>query len=160
MIAPSTRPAPMAMKNARKPSQNESVRFPVITAATMASAKVIGRRRAATVHRIGQLYAQSMDQSGTTRMEAFTDGVFAIAATLLILEITVDTSRTNDLGSALLHLWPSYLAYATSFITIGIIWMNHHTCIETVARVDRVFLFMNLLLLMIVAFLPFPTKLV
>jgi uncharacterized membrane protein len=101
-----------------------------------------------------------VDPSGTNRLEAFTDGVFAIAATLLILEITVDTSHTNDLGSALLHLWPSYLAYVTSFITIGIIWMNHHTCVETIARVDRVFLFLNLLLLMTVAFLPFPTRLV
>jgi uncharacterized membrane protein len=101
-----------------------------------------------------------VDASGTNRLEAFTDGVFAIAATLLILEITVDTSRTNDLGSALLHLWPSYLAYVTSFITIGIIWMNHHTCVETIARVDRVFLFLNLLLLMTVSFLPFPTRLV
>jgi uncharacterized membrane protein len=63
-------------------------------------------------------------------MEAFTDGVFAIAATLLILEISVDSAHTTDLGSALLHLWPSYLAYVTSFITIGIIWMNHHTCVR------------------------------
>ena len=101
-----------------------------------------------------------MDASGTNRLEAFTDGVFAIAATLLILEITVDTSHTNDLGSALLHLWPSYLAYVTSFITIGIIWMNHHTCVETIAKVDRPFLFLNLLLLMTVSFLPFPTRLV
>jgi uncharacterized membrane protein len=101
-----------------------------------------------------------MDPSGTTRVEAFTDGVFAIAATLLILEISIDSSHTKDLGSALLHLWPSYLAYVTSFITIGIIWMNHHTCVETIARVDRMFLFLNLLLLMTVSFLPFPTRLV
>jgi TMEM175 potassium channel family protein len=101
-----------------------------------------------------------VDVSGTTRLETFTDGVFAIAATLLILEITVDSAHTNDLGSALLHLWPSYLAYVTSFITIGIIWMNHHTCVETIAKVDRPFLFLNLLLLMTVSFLPFPTRLV
>ena len=101
-----------------------------------------------------------MGDSGTTRLETFSDGVFAIAATLLVLEFSVTSADSHDLGSALLHLWPSYLAYATSFITIGIIWMNHHTCIETVARVDRTFLFLNLLLLMTVAFLPFPTKLV
>jgi uncharacterized membrane protein len=101
-----------------------------------------------------------MTESGTTRMETFSDGVFAIAATLLVLEISVDTAHTHDLGSALLHLWPSYLAYATSFITIGIIWMNHHTCVETMNKVDRPFLFLNLLLLMTVAFLPFPTRLV
>jgi len=99
-------------------------------------------------------------ESATTRMETFSDGVFAIAATLLVLEISVDTAHTHDLGSALLHLWPSYLAYVTSFITIGIIWMNHHTCVETMVRVDRTFLFLNLLLLMTVSFLPFPTRLV
>lgn len=93
-------------------------------------------------------------------METFSDGIFAIAATLLVLEISVDTAHTHDLGSALLHLWPSYLAYVTSFITIGIIWMNHHTCVGTMARVDRPFLFLNLLLLLTVAFLPFPTRLV
>ena len=101
-----------------------------------------------------------MVESVTTRMETFSDGVFAIAATLLVLEISVDTAHTHDLGSALLHLWPSYLAYVTSFITIGIIWMNHHTCVETMVRVDRTFLFLNLLVLMTVSFLPFPTRLV
>ena len=97
---------------------------------------------------------------GTTRLETFSDGVFAIAATLLVLEIGVDSAADHDLGSALLHLWPSYLAYVTSFITIGIIWMNHHTCVETMRRADRTLLFLNLLLLMTVAFLPFPTRLV
>ena len=101
-----------------------------------------------------------MDGSGTTRLETFSDGVFAIAATLLVLEIGVSSADAHDLGPALLHLWPSYLAYATSFVTIGIIWMNHHTCVETIGRVDRTLLFLNLLLLMTVAFLPFPTKLV
>jgi uncharacterized membrane protein len=99
-------------------------------------------------------------ESGTTRMEAFSDGVFAIAATLLVLEFSVDVSNGADLGSQLLHLWPSYLAYVTSFVTIGIIWMNHHWCVETMARVDRTLLFINILLLMTIAFLPFPTKLV
>ena len=97
-----------------------------------------------------------MDESATTRMETFTDGVFAIAATLLVLEISVDSAHTHDLGSALLHLWPSYLAYVTSFITIGIIWMNHHTCVETMVRVDRTFLFLNLLLLLTVVVPPVP----
>ncbi len=101
-----------------------------------------------------------MDGTGTTRLETYSDGVFAIAATVLVLEIGVSTANGEDLGSALLHLWPSYLAYVTSFITIGIIWMNHHTCVDTIGRADRPFLFLNLLLLMTVAFLPFPTKLV
>jgi uncharacterized membrane protein len=99
-------------------------------------------------------------ESTTSRMEAFSDGVFAIAATLLVLEFSVDVSNGADLGSQLLHLWPSYLAYVTSFVTIGIIWMNHHWCVSTMARVDRTLLFINILLLMTIAFLPFPTKLV
>jgi uncharacterized membrane protein len=100
------------------------------------------------------------DGNGTTRLETFSDGVFAIAATLLVLELSVGASAGADLGHALLDLWPSYLAYATSFLTIGIIWMNHHYCVETMARADRVLLFLNLLLLLVVAFLPFPTRLV
>jgi uncharacterized membrane protein len=95
---------------------------------------------------------------GTSRLEGFSDGVFSIAATLLVLEFTVSSGR--DLGTQLLHLWPSYLAYATSFLTIGIIWMNHHFCVETMARADRTLLFLNVLLLIIVGFLPFPTRLV
>ena len=101
-----------------------------------------------------------MDESGTTRLETFSDGVFAIAATVLVLEISVGSHEGAGLGSALLHLWPSYLAYVTSFVTIGIIWMNHHTCVETMARVDKTLLFLNTLLLLTIAFLPFPTRLV
>jgi uncharacterized membrane protein len=100
-----------------------------------------------------------VDDSGTARLEAFSDGVFAIAATLLVLEIGVSVPGVR-LGHALLDLWPSYLAYATSFLTIGIIWINHHYCVETMGRADRVLLFLNNLLLLTVAFLPFPTKLV
>ena len=100
-------------------------------------------------------------EPGTGRMEAFSDGVFAIAATLLVLEFSVDTGRHAEaLGDQLLHLWPSYLAYLTSFITIGIIWMNHHHAVSMMGRTDRTFLFVNNLLLLTVAFLPFPTKLV
>jgi uncharacterized membrane protein len=100
-----------------------------------------------------------MDATGTSRLEAFSDGVFAIAATLLILEVGVDTSR-GDLGGQLAHLWPAYLAYATTFLIIGIIWINHHHCVSLMQRVDRPFLFTNLLLLLTVSFMPFPTKLV
>src|SRR5436190_7149789 len=101
-----------------------------------------------------------MDADGTTRLETFSDGVFAIAATLLVLEIGVSSAEGPHLGEALLDLWPSYLAYATSFLTIGIVWINHHYCVETMGHSDRVLLFLNLLLLLTVAFLPFPTKLV
>jgi uncharacterized membrane protein len=101
-----------------------------------------------------------MTEIGTTRLEAFSDGVFAIAATLLVLEFSVGAHAGDQLGHALLELWPSYLAYTTSFLTIGIIWINHHYCVATLQRCDRTFLFLNLLLLLTVAFLPFPTKLV
>jgi uncharacterized membrane protein len=97
-------------------------------------------------------------EPGTGRLEAFSDGVFAIAATLLVLEFTVTSGP--DLGHQLVHLWPSYLAYVTSFVTIGIIWMNHHHTVSLIARTDRTMLFLNNLLLLTVAFLPFPTGLV
>jgi TMEM175 potassium channel family protein len=105
-----------------------------------------------------QLYAQ-MNDRGPGRLEGFSDGVFAIAATLLTLEIGVDTSR-GDLGGQLTRIWPSYLAYVTTFLIIGVIWINHHHCVSLLRRVDRTFLFINLLLLLTVAFMPFPTRLV
>ena len=75
----------------------------------------------------------------TTRLEAFSDGVFAIAATLLVLELRVPTD-SPDLARALLALWPAYAAYLVSFLTIGIIWVNHHTLLEHCRRADRRFL--------------------
>jgi len=95
---------------------------------------------------------------GTGRLEAFSDGVFAIAATLLVLEFSVGSGR--NLGHQLVHLWPAYLAYVTSFVTIGIIWINHHHTVSLMGRTDRTMLFINNILLLTVAFLPFPTKLV
>jgi uncharacterized membrane protein len=100
-----------------------------------------------------------METIGPGRLEAFSDGVFAIAATLLILEVGVDTSRGN-LAKQLTDIWPGYLAYVTTFLIIGIIWINHHHCVSLIGRVDRTFLFINLLLLLTVSFMPFPTKLV
>ena len=99
-----------------------------------------------------------MDEPGTGRLETFSDGVFAIAATLLVLEFSV--TSTVNLGDQLVHLWPSYLAYVTSFVTIGIIWMNHHHTVSLIGRIDRTMLFINNLLLLTVALLPFPTGLV
>jgi uncharacterized membrane protein len=98
-------------------------------------------------------------EPGTGRLEAFSDGVFAIAATLLVLEFRVPHPH-HDLDAKLLHLWPAYLAYATSFVTIGIIWMNHHHTVSLLGRTDRTMMFINNLLLLTVAFLPFPTRLV
>jgi uncharacterized membrane protein len=95
-------------------------------------------------------------ETQTSRLETFSDGVFAIAATLLILEVHLSGhgSVTHDL----VHAWPSYVAYAISFLTIGIIWVNHHTVMAQIGRVDRTFLFTNVVFLMIVAFSPFPTR--
>jgi len=102
-----------------------------------------------------------MEASGTSRLETFSDGVFAIAATLLVLEFAVKRGpHAPPLGHQLLTLWPAYLAYATSFLTIAIIWINHHHVMETIDRVDRTFLFITALLLLVVAFIPFPTRLV
>jgi uncharacterized membrane protein len=98
--------------------------------------------------------------SGTGRLEAFSDGVFAVAATLLVLEFTVNHHSKIDLGQQLLDLWPAYLAYVTSFVTIGIIWMNHHHTVSLLGRIDRTMLFINNLLLLTIVFLPFATRLV
>ncbi|HSP71585.1 MAG TPA: TMEM175 family protein [Gaiellaceae bacterium] len=88
-----------------------------------------------------------------TRLETFADGVFAIAATLLILNV-------DGAKGSVTSIWPAYVAYAVSFLTIGIIWVNHHTVMNQFDRVDRRFLFLNILLLMCVAFVPFPTRLI
>ena len=95
---------------------------------------------------------------GKGRMEAFSDGVFSIAATLLVLDIAV-----HPPGSPLdqvLEAWPTYVAYVVSFLTIGAGWLGHTALTDRVERVDPIFLRVNLLLLMVVAFLPFPTHLV
>jgi uncharacterized membrane protein len=97
----------------------------------------------------------------TTRLETFADGVFAIAATLLILNVDAQVRNgTPNLGHRLVEIWPSYIAYAVSFVTIGVIWSNHHTVMAQLGKVNRTFLMLNVFLLMCVAFLPFPTRLV
>jgi uncharacterized membrane protein len=94
-----------------------------------------------------------------SRTEAFSDGVFAIAITLLIIEVRVPDSEAGDLARDLANQWPSYAAYVVSFAIIGIIWVNHHDIFERITTVDRPLLFLNLVLLLTVAFLPFPTAL-
>jgi len=96
-----------------------------------------------------------MKQTG--RLETFSDGVFAIAATLLILDIQLPENG-QSLTHELLRLWPSYGAYIISFITIGIMWINHHTIFEQIDRVNRTFLVINVFFLMVIAFIPFPTR--
>jgi TMEM175 potassium channel family protein len=94
----------------------------------------------------------------TSRIEAFSDGVFAIAITLLVLEIHVPEDPKNGLGQALLDQWPTYASYVVSFFVIGIIWINHHAVFDHLARADRKLLFLNLLLLLWIGLLPWPTN--
>ncbi len=95
-------------------------------------------------------------------MEAFSDGVFAVAITLLALDIHVPTFKDlppGGLGAALLALWPTVLAYVTSFLTILVMWINHDRLFEHIQRKDRALLLYNGLLLMAVTLLPFATSL-
>jgi uncharacterized membrane protein len=96
----------------------------------------------------------------TGRVEAFSDGVFAVAITVLVFGLLpIGAGKTLD-AKLLLHAWPQYFAYVVSFLSIGIMWMNHHTIMAHVARIDRPFLVLNLLLLMGIVAVPFPTALV
>jgi len=92
------------------------------------------------------------------RLETFADGIFAIAATLLIIDVGLPSESGASLGRQLLDIWPQYLAYAISFVTIGIMWVNHHRLIRQIERVDERFLFLNLGLMACIAFIPFPTR--
>jgi uncharacterized membrane protein len=102
----------------------------------------------------------------TGRLEAFSDGVIAVAITLLVLNIQVPNvnphappGRCHTLACALASQWPSYAAYVISFLTIGIIWVNHHVMISRLREADRTILFLNLLLLLSIGVLPFATSL-
>jgi uncharacterized membrane protein len=95
------------------------------------------------------------------RVEAFSDGVFAIAITLLVLNIKVpQATSAGALWRALGAEWPSYFAYVVSFLVIGVMWLNHHTIFSYIARVDRTMIILNLLILLTVAAVPFTTALV
>jgi uncharacterized membrane protein len=96
------------------------------------------------------------------RLEAFSDGVFAIAITLLVLDLAVPARHGlagRSLANALGAEWPSYFAYLVSFGVIGIIWVNHHVMCTLIRQADRLVLFANLLLLLTVSVIPFPTRL-
>jgi uncharacterized membrane protein len=99
---------------------------------------------------------------GTNRLESFSDGVIAVAITLLVLGIGVPpvTDGGHALAHDLGHQWPEYLAYVISFLTIGIIWINHHAMIGRLREADHTILILNLLLLMTIGILPFATDLV
>ena len=93
----------------------------------------------------------------TTRMEAFSDGIFAIAATLLVLDLVIPAANSKHVGHELVEQWPTYLAYLVSFATIGNAWLNHSVITEYLDRADAILLRLNLALLFFVSVLPFPT---
>ncbi len=96
-----------------------------------------------------------MDRS---RLEAFSDGVFAVAITLLALDLTVEGGHGHDpLIDQLYGKWPAFLAYLISFFMIGIVWVNHHALVRSITKVDRLLLFLNLVLLLFVVLIPFAT---
>ena len=98
--------------------------------------------------------------SETARVEAFSDGVFAIAITLLIIEVKVPRHvPEGQLWPTLVGMWPSFLAFLTSFITIGVMWVNHHRLFTLIRRCDNGLLMTNLLLLLGITWVPFPTAL-
>ena len=101
---------------------------------------------------------QSNDDRGTGRIEAFSDGVIAVAITLLILDIHVPDVQTGLL-QALLSQWPNYLGYVTSFLVIIIFWANHHNMFRHIYQVDYALLLINAFFLMCIAFIPFATAL-
>jgi uncharacterized membrane protein len=93
-----------------------------------------------------------------SRLEAFSDGVFAVAITLLVFNLKVPDIATGHLSRELGHQWPSYLAYVISFFSIGICWVNHHSILDRVAMADRELLFINLGLLLGIVSIPFTTS--
>ncbi len=96
-----------------------------------------------------------MDRS---RLEAFSDGVFAVAITLLALDLTVaGPTGYGSLTYQLHEKWPAFLAYLVSFLMIGIVWVNHHVLVRAITAVDRTLLFLNLVLLLFVVLIPFAT---
>ena len=98
--------------------------------------------------------------SETSRVEAFSDGVYAVAITLLIFNVHVPSDPPGHLGAALLRQWPAYIAFLISFAFVGIMWVNHHRLFNHIRRSDNLLLFFNLLLLLGVTVVPFPTALV
>ncbi len=109
---------------------------------------------------ISRWWGGTADRGDPGRLEAFSDGVMAIAITLLVLDINVTTPQGGSLAHALGKALPALLAFGVSFLQIGIIWANHHALFRLIERVDQVLLLTNLLLLATVCFLPFPTQLI
>jgi uncharacterized membrane protein len=94
---------------------------------------------------------------GTGRTEAFSDGVFAIVTTLLVLDLVTPAYRAGDLGAELAREWPAYLAFVVSFVYVGVIWLNHHAMFRYVSRMSPAFSWINLAVLLGAVIIPFPT---
>ncbi|HEY8717840.1 TMEM175 family protein [Pengzhenrongella sp.] len=103
--------------------------------------------------------SMSTEGLSTGRLEAFSDGVFAIVVTLLILDIKVPIGANGHLATELAGQWPQYLAYLVSFLIVGILWLNHHATVALLARTNHTIHVLNLLLLLPVSTLPWPTAL-
>ncbi len=95
----------------------------------------------------------------TSRLEAFSDGVFAVAITLLVLQFVDPGAKNGELLSKLLGQWPQLATYGASFLTIGVIWVNHHTIFKGIREIDRTIQFINLVLLLLIVLVPYPTEL-
>lgn len=95
----------------------------------------------------------------TSRVEAFSDGVFAVAITLLVLQFIVPEVQSGKLLTALLGQWPQLVTYVASFLTVGVVWVNHHAIFRGLRSVDRTIQFINLVLLLTVVLVPYPTEL-
>jgi uncharacterized membrane protein len=112
-----------------------------------------------TLESADEAEARREDLAETGRVEAFSDGVFAIAITLLVLELRVPEGD-GGLWHTLVHEWPRFAGYLSTFFVIGIMWVNHHSMFRQIVRADRALLFYNLLLLLWTSLLPFPTGLI
>src|SRR5207245_11552910 len=114
-----------------------------------------------TLPRVSDPTPTAQGTSDTARLETFADGVIAIAITLLILDVKVPhVAGTSSLGHKLASQWPNFAGYAVSFITIGVVWVNHHHMFRLIERTNHAFLILNVLFLMAIAFIPWPTSLV
>jgi uncharacterized membrane protein len=132
-----------------------------MSSTTRAVGALLARHGGLTGHRTARGDSERAVSSRwpTGRTETFSDGVFAIAVTLLVLNIQVPASDLHHLWQGIGHQWPAYLGYATSFLTVGAIWLTHHGIMRRLEYVSNTLMRLNLLLLMAVAFLPFPTLL-